>query len=107
MMWVVMAHCYFFYLFEGGTVNTTNVMVPASKPFFLLVPGALVSVDVFLALGGFFLAFAMLRYKITAKICALGALQRVFRVWPAFILSMLFEYSILMSVGSGILWSKY
>jgi hypothetical protein len=60
MMWVVMGHNYFFSLF-AGPINISDYLAPASKPFFLLIPAGLLSVDVFLALGGFFLAFVMFR----------------------------------------------
>jgi peptidoglycan/LPS O-acetylase OafA/YrhL len=57
-------------------------------------------------LGGFFLAFIMLRNKITAKICGLGILQRALRIWPSYILAMMFYYSLFMRLGSGMMWSK-
>lgn len=66
MMWVIIGHCYFFSLF-AGPVNISDFIYHASKPFFLLITGGLVSVDIFLALGGFFLAFVMLRQTITIK----------------------------------------
>ena len=66
----------------------------------------MLSVDIFFALGGFFLAFIMLRNKINPKLCGLGIFQRALRIWPAYILAMLFYYSLFMNLGSGLLWSR-
>ena len=58
-------------------------------------------------LGGFFLAFAFLREK-AKGIAAFGmcVLQRALRIWPAYILAMLFYYSLFMPTGSGMFWKK-
>ena len=77
-----------------------TIDAPSTRPFFLLIIMGLVAVDVFLALGGFFLAFVMMRQKqITAKVCYGGILQRVLRIWPAYIVAMLFYYSLFMLTG--------
>ncbi len=89
-MWVVFGH-YFSFLLSSGIQNTIDIAVPAQKPFFLIVLMGYVSVDIFFALGGFFLAFVVLREKqINAKLCLQGILQRALRIWPAYILAMLF-----------------
>ena len=62
------------------------------------------SVDVFFFLGGFFLAFIILRNKINLKICSMGILQRALRIWPAYILAMMFFSSLFMQLGHGPLW---
>ena len=61
MMWVIIGHSFSLYL-NGGVENITDFEVPANKPFFLAIEGGLLAVDIFLCLGGFFLAFVMLRY---------------------------------------------
>lgn len=48
----------------------------------------------------------MLRSRVTGKLCALGILQRALRVWPAYILAMMFYYSLFLKLGSGMLWPK-
>jgi len=107
MMWVVIGHCYNFLLFTGGAENLPNFDVPTKKPFFLVLIMGLISVDIFFALGGFFLAFVMLRQKkIDAKILILGVVNRALRIWPSYILTMLFYFSILMMMGSGIYWYR-
>ena len=83
----------------------TSISVFGNKPYFLIVEAGLLSVDVFLCLGGFFLAFIMLRNKINLKICGLGIIQRALRIWPAYILSMMFFSSLYMKIGSGMNWS--
>lgn len=58
-------------------------------------------------LGGFFLAFVFLRQdKNDPSIYPLGILQRVLRIWPAYIITMMFYYSVFMQLGSGPSWSK-
>lgn len=67
----------------------------------------MLAVDVFFLLAGFFLAFVFLREK--AKGVApffVGVLHRLLRIWPAYILAMMFYYSLFMQTGSGISWSK-
>ena len=83
-----------------------NVLDFATKPFFLIIEAGLLAVDVFLCLGGFFLAFVMLRHRITAKVCGLGILQRALRIWPAYILTMMFYYSLYMSLSQSPSWRK-
>jgi len=39
----------------------TDYTYPAQKPFLLIVIMGLIAVDIFFALGGFFLAFVILR----------------------------------------------
>lgn len=107
MMWVVIGHNYSLLVDpSAGAINITNFKEIANKPFFLILEAGLLSVDVFFALGGFFLAFIMLRNIITLKLCGLAIIQRVLRVWPAYILVMMFEYSLFMRLGSGVVWSK-
>lgn len=105
MMWVIIGHSYSFFL-GSGVINITNFSEPASKLLFLFIETGLLSVDVFFCLGGFFLAFVMLRNKITLKICGLGTLQRALRIWPSYILAMMFYYSLFMRLGSGMLWPR-
>ncbi len=64
------------------------------------------SVDVFFMLGGFFLSYVYLK-KSNNKISFVGlaALQRILRIWPAYILAMLFASSLFIQLGSGIFWN--
>jgi len=103
MMWVVIGHTFSFSL--NVIENITSAQYFGNQAYILVLEAGILSVDVFFCLGGFFLAFIMLRTKITPKICGLAILQRALRVWPAFILSMLFFYSLYMRFGSGPNWS--
>jgi peptidoglycan/LPS O-acetylase OafA/YrhL len=103
MMWVVIGHVFSFWL--NVIDNITNAMYFGNKPYILILEAGILAVDVFFCLGGFFLAFIMLRNIITPKICGLGILQRALRVWPAYILTMLYFYSLHMRTGSGPSWS--
>ncbi len=40
------------------------------------------------------------------QVCLIGILQRALRIWPAFILMMMFYDSIFMQLGKGIFWYK-
>lgn len=60
MMWVAFGHVFSFFL-AGGIENMPNYTYPTQKPFLLLVIMGLIAVDIFFALGGFFLAFVILR----------------------------------------------
>ena len=104
MMWVVIGHIFSFWL--QGVENIASIMDFSRKPFFLVIEAGLLAVDVFLCLGGFFLAFVMLRHKITPKICGLGIIQRLLRIWPAYILTMMFYYSLYMRLNHAPFWSR-
>lgn len=105
MMWVVIGHS--FSTPTGiGFVNYQSIFDIAKQPFVLLLQAGEVSVDIFFALGGFFLAFVMLRYPMKAKTCGLGALQRIIRICPAYFLSMMFLYSLFLRLGSGAIWRQ-
>lgn len=104
MMWVVIGHVYSNFL--AGIINLGNIQHILNHPFVLIIISGIFSVDVFLALGGFFLAFIMLRNKVTVQLCLMGIVQRVLRIWPAFILTMMFYYSLMERFGSGQFWDK-
>jgi len=103
MMWVVIGHSFSFSL--KVIENIASIPYFGNQAYILVLEAGILSVDVFFCLGGFFLAFIMLRTKITPKICGLAILQRALRVWPAFIISMLLFYSLYMRFGSGPNWS--
>lgn len=106
MMWVVIGHSFSFYL-SAGLVNILDITVVLNKPFFLVLEAGLLSVDVFFLLAGFFLAFVYLREtNKTITGIGFGILQRALRIWPAFIICMMFYDSLFMQLGSGIFWSK-
>ena len=103
MMWVVLGHVYLFWL-QSKVENSANMLTIAKKPFFLIIEAGIISVDVFLSLGGFFLAFIMLRSRVSVWLCLMGIVQRALRVWPAYIFSMIFFYTFYMLTGSGPNW---
>ena len=104
MMCVVFSHVFSNSI--SSSINLVNIAEIASQAFYLIVEAGIMAVDVFFCLGGFFLSFIMLRNKINLKICGLGILQRALRIWPAYILAMLFYYTLYMRLGSGPLWSR-
>lgn len=106
MMWVIIGHSFTFYV-SAGMINILNINVVLNKPFYLVVEAGLLSVDVFFMLGGFFLAYVYLRED-NKKIVGIGfgILQRALRIWPAFIICMMFYYSLFMQLGNGIFWNQ-
>lgn len=62
MMWVIFGHSYTFVI--NKIINFITLNVITNKPFYLIIEAGILSVDVFFSLGGFFLAFIMLRQKI-------------------------------------------
>lgn len=108
MVSVILGHVHHKLITAAGIANTPTYDDAFSKnPFQLVIVITLVAVDVFLSLGGFFLAFVLLKLKsINLKVLFGGILQRVLRIWPCYILTMLFYYSLFMLCGSGMLWSK-
>ena len=103
MMWVVIGHVYSDYLISG-VENMINITDFANKPFFLVLGAGLLAVDVFFMLGGFFLAFIILRTRMTIWKYILAIPQRALRIWPAYIVAMMFYYSLMMPMGNGPLW---
>jgi peptidoglycan/LPS O-acetylase OafA/YrhL len=103
MMWIVFGHYYLNSV--GGVLNTLNLSTIILKPFFLIVETGLLAVDIFFFLAGFFLAFVFLREKgqrISTYLLAI--IQRVLRIWPAYILVMMIYYSFFMHLGDGPRW---
>ena len=100
MMWVVIGHSYGNYTLMG-IVNITNITHIVKQPFFLLLLAGPLSVDVFFMLAGFFLAFIMLRQQANGLKYLLAIHQRALRIWPAYILCMMFFYTLMLHMGSG------
>jgi peptidoglycan/LPS O-acetylase OafA/YrhL len=48
----------------------------------------------------------MLRNKITYKTCGVSILQRALRIWPTYILSMMFFSSLYMKMSCGPFWQQ-
>jgi peptidoglycan/LPS O-acetylase OafA/YrhL len=104
-MWVILGHTYLNSL--GGIVNTLQVKDIFSHPFLLLIMAGLLAVDVFFYLGGFFMAFVFMREKSKSWLkYPVAILHRVIRIWPAYVLTMLFYYTTFMKLGSGPKWSS-
>jgi peptidoglycan/LPS O-acetylase OafA/YrhL len=71
----------------------------------LVIETGLLAVDVFFYLGGFFMGFAFMREKSKSWLkYPMAILQRVLRIWPSYILTMLFYYTTFMKLGSGPRW---
>jgi peptidoglycan/LPS O-acetylase OafA/YrhL len=103
MMWVVIGHVYLNSL--AGNVNTPSAEDIFKKPFTLIIEAGLLSVDVFFFMGGFFLAFVFLREKNKSWLkYPFAILQRVLRIWPCYIITILIYYSVFMHLGSGPRW---
>ena len=76
-----------------------------SAPFYLLVEGGFLSVDIFFMLSGFFLIFVLMRQKSHNLVLYLmGIFLRILRILPSFILVMLFYFKLFIHTGQGPSW---
>lgn len=88
-----------------NVVNVTTLEKQTEKPFFLLVEGGFLAVDVFFWIGGFLVAFSVLRAH-TKKLIKypMAIVHRVLRFWPSYIMTLLIFYSVYLHLGGGPLW---
>ena len=84
------------------------------QPFTLFLWACFFSVDVFLYLGGFFVAYTLCNPGTIKKLniksphnILLTLFYRVFRIWPAYIIAVLFYWFISVYIGSGPAYSFY
>ena len=104
MMWVVIGHVYSFYTMPLP-INLPTIQHTIHHPFLLILEAGFLAVDTFFMLGGFFLSFVILRERnFSGAKYLLAVPQRALRIWPAYIMLMMFGYSIIMHLGSGPLW---
>jgi hypothetical protein len=61
MLCIILGHEYFFHLGIASNAPTFNETL--QTPFFLIVEAGMLAVDVFLFVGGFFVAYAALKSK--------------------------------------------
>ena len=103
MMWVVFGHT-FLYLIQISK-NRFTLEDALSAPFYLLVEGGFLSVDIFFMLSGFFLIFVLMRQKSHNLVLYLmGIFLRILRILPSFILVMLFYFKLFIHTGQGPSW---
>ncbi len=73
----------------------------------LLVEACIFSVDIFFYLGGFFVAFVILREKSSGSLkYPVAILQRALRFWPCYLYCILLYYSVYIHTGSGPFWGR-
>lgn len=104
MMWVVIGHSLSFWTTHVD--NIASILDFGNHPVFLVVGAAILSVDTFLALGGFFLAYIFLKSNKPGSLSTilLNILQRALRLWPAYLVAMLLFFSVYMGLDSGPFW---
>jgi peptidoglycan/LPS O-acetylase OafA/YrhL len=102
LMWVMMGNTFMNSLI--GAVNIITLDFVFQRPFILIIECALLTVDIFFFLGGFFIA-----YKFAKEIGKIGrypwlVLKRALRFLPAYLLVILVWYSMFIHLGSGPKW---
>jgi peptidoglycan/LPS O-acetylase OafA/YrhL len=104
MGWVVIGHVMSFGL--GSSINAPTVYPHyLNRTIFLFVEGGILAVDVFFYVGGFLVAYALLRNKPSSSAgYLLGILQRALRLWPSYLVAIMILYGLFMHMGYGPLW---
>jgi peptidoglycan/LPS O-acetylase OafA/YrhL len=74
--------------------------------FYLLIDAGLFAVDIFFFLGGFLVSYTDIKKISDWKSCLKAILNRAFRLWPAYIYSILFFYAFYLHLGEGPFWGK-
>lgn len=103
LMWVIMGNTFINSLI--GAINVLTVDFVFQRPFILIVECALLTVDIFFFIGGFFIA-----YKFAHKLAGpllnypLLILKRALRYLPAYVIVILVWYSMFMHLGNGPKW---
>jgi peptidoglycan/LPS O-acetylase OafA/YrhL len=71
------------------------------------VDAGLFSVDVFFYVGGFLVAFVLLRNKPkTNAEYLIAILQRAMRLWPSYLVAIMIFYALYEHTGSGPIWGN-
>ncbi len=107
MIWVVFGHMCFNLV--PGAVNLISSLEKNTMEtwIFLFVDSAFFSVDTFFFLAGMLLAYVILRENSKSPLkYPLGIIQRVLRLWPSYIFTILIYYSIYLHMGSGPNWGS-
>jgi peptidoglycan/LPS O-acetylase OafA/YrhL len=103
MLWVILGHEYSTIFIIAENLPTIDDRI--STYYFLMVNAGLFAVDTFFFLGGFFVAWSVLREKIqSVGKCGLAILNRWMRLVPAYLMAILIYYSMFVHFGSGPYW---
>lgn len=103
MFWVILSHQYFFNL--QVVVNSLTFFSSLLHPYYLFIQAGMLSVDIFLFLGGFFVASMIVKDKnFTLLKIPYIIFNRLLRFWPSYIVSLLIFCGVLEYLGSGPYW---
>lgn len=106
MLYVVYGHTYLFGTKYAGNLQDLQGIV--NGWYLLVVYAALYSVDAFFFMSGFLFAFIAVskleKVRPSVKSFFGLAAHRIFRIWPAYALAILFFYKALRHTGSGPIW---
>lgn len=71
----------------------------------MVIEAGLFAVDTFFFIGGFLVAYSVLRQKMKSKWnYALAIFLRALRLWPAYLMTILIFYSMFIHTNSGPFW---
>lgn len=103
MLWIMLGSTFACNIF--GAINVATIDVFIGKPFALVVLAGILTSDALFFLAGFFLAYKLARDLTNSyKKYFLVIFQRLIRILPAFILTVLFWYSVFIHLASGPRW---
>lgn len=102
-MWVVMGNTFINSLI--GSINILTIDFVFQRPFILIIEAALLTVDVFFFVGGFFMAYQFVR-DLTPdhRKYPLRIIGKLFRILPVYMLTILIWYSMWIHWGGGPRW---
>jgi peptidoglycan/LPS O-acetylase OafA/YrhL len=103
MMWVVMGNTFINSII--GAVNILTIDFVIQRPFILIIEAALLTVDIFFFVGGFFMAYQFAKdLTPSLKKYPLRILGRLLRILPSYMLTILIWYSMFIHWGDGPRW---
>ena len=104
MLWVIFGHEYLDNITTSAYMGTINEQM--SSLYFLFVEAGYFSVDTFFFIGGFLVAYSILKDELSVKKYPLAFLNRWLRIVPAYLVAILLFYSVYVHVGSGPRWGN-
>ena len=91
----------------NSSENGLTLQQQITGPFFLIIEGGLLAVDTFFFVGGFLVAYAVLREKsLNPFKYPLAIFNRFLRFIPAYLVALLIYYTFFPHAGSGPLWKS-
>lgn len=110
IFWIVFGHdMWFRFMNIKNWMETIHILTTPGIP--TLVPAAYFAVDTFFWIGGFLVTIGLLdqvkKSKNFFKFYAGCILHRLIRIWPTYILAILFFWKVAPYLGNGPIWLSF